>query len=131
MHGPRLLLGLRSSSSNQRIRSREIFGEQLPCVKLLRAGASEATTFVTTADVIEGGRDVPAGSYTIFPIPSTNKWTLIISKTKGEWGTKYSGEANELARVDTKTCFGTRHAVQAQRAPSRTNCLTSWWAAGD
>jgi hypothetical protein len=43
---------------------------------------------------------VPAGSYTIFVIPNADKWTLVISKKTGEWGTAYSGEANDLARVD-------------------------------
>jgi hypothetical protein len=34
-----------------------------------RAGANEATTFVTDADLTVGGKTVPAGSYTIFTIP--------------------------------------------------------------
>ncbi|HKE07140.1 MAG TPA: DUF2911 domain-containing protein, partial [Candidatus Acidoferrum sp.] len=34
--------------------------------------------------------------------PSKDKWTLIISKKTGEWGTAYPGQANDLARVDMK-----------------------------
>ena len=45
---------------------------------------------------------MPAGSYTIFTIPNQDKWTLIISKKTGEWGTEYPGEGNDLARVDMK-----------------------------
>jgi len=45
---------------------------------------------------------VPAGKYTIFAIPAEDKWTLVISKKTGEWGTAYPGPDNDLARVDMK-----------------------------
>jgi hypothetical protein len=67
-----------------------------------RAGANEATTFVTTADLTVGGKTIPAGSYTIFTLPTADKWTLIISKKTGEWGIPYPGEADDFARVDMK-----------------------------
>ena len=46
-----------------------------------------------------GGKDVPAGSYTIFTIPDADEWTLIINKKTGEWGIPYKYETDELARV--------------------------------
>jgi hypothetical protein len=49
-----------------------------------------------------GGKAVPAGSYTIFAIPDESKWTLIISKATGEWGTDYPGPDKDLVRVDMK-----------------------------
>ncbi len=45
---------------------------------------------------------MPAGKYTIFAIPAEDKWTLVISKKTGEWGTAYPGPDNDLARVDMK-----------------------------
>jgi hypothetical protein len=86
--------------SSPRMKGRKIFGELVPYGKIWRAGANEATTFVTTADLSVGGTTVPAGNYTIFVIPSADKWTLVISKKTGEWGTAYPGEANDQARVD-------------------------------
>ncbi len=88
--------------SSPRMKGRKIYGGLVPFGQVWRAGANEATTFVTTADVVVGGKAVPAGSYTIFTVPNADKWTLIISKTTGEWGTDYSGEANDLARVEMK-----------------------------
>jgi hypothetical protein len=79
---------------------RKIYGGLVPYGKVWRTGANEATTFVTDADVTIGGKDVPAGSYTIFTVPNEDKWTLVISKKTGEWGTDYPGEDNDLARVD-------------------------------
>src|SRR5436190_22177031 len=88
--------------SSPRVRGRKIFGEHEPYGKVWRAGANEATTFVTTADLMVGGSHVPAGSYTIFAIPNKDKWTLIISKKTGEWGTDYPGPSEDLARIDMK-----------------------------
>jgi len=88
--------------SSPRMKGRKIFGELVPYGKIWRAGANEATTLVTDADVTVGGTAVPAGSYTIFTIPGEGKWTLVISKKTGEWGTAYPGPDNDLARVDMK-----------------------------
>jgi hypothetical protein len=88
--------------SSPRMKGRKIYGGLVPFGEVWRAGANEATTFVTTADLTVGGKTVPAGSYTIFTLPTADKWTLIISKKTGEWGTAYPGEGEDLARVDMK-----------------------------
>jgi hypothetical protein len=88
--------------SSPRMKGRKIYGDLVPWDKPWRAGANEATTFVTTADVNVGGKTVPAGSYTLFTIPNAAKWTLIVHKKTGEWGIPYPGEADELMRTDMK-----------------------------
>ena len=88
--------------SSPRAKGRKIFGGLVPYGEVWRTGANEATTFVTTADVMVGGTHVPAGSYTIFTIPNKDKWTLVISKKTGEWGTNYPGPENDLARIEMK-----------------------------
>jgi hypothetical protein len=85
-----------------RAKGRKIYGELVPFGQVWRTGANEATALVTPVDLTIGGTTVPAGSYTIFTIPNKDKWTLIISKKTGEWGTDYPGQANDLARVDMK-----------------------------
>lgn len=88
--------------SSPRMKGRKIFGPDglVPSGKVWRAGANEATTFVTTADLTAAGKDIPAGNYTMFVIPNDDKWTLIVNKKTGEWGIPYKYEADELARVD-------------------------------
>jgi Protein of unknown function (DUF2911) len=88
--------------SSPRAKGRKIYGGLVPYGEVWRAGANEATTFVTTADVTVGGKEVPAGSYTMFAIPNPDKWTLIISKKTGEWGIPYPGEGSDFARVEMK-----------------------------
>src|SRR5712692_3429277 len=88
--------------SSPRAKGRKIFGGLVPYGEVWRAGANEATTFVSTADLMVGGSHVPTGSYTIFTIPNQDKWTLIISKKTGEWGIPYPGADSDLVRVDMK-----------------------------
>ena len=88
--------------SSPRMKGRKIFAADglVPFEKVWRAGANEATTFVTTADLTAESKDFPAGSYTLFTIPNPDKWTLIINKKTGEWGVPYRYEGDELARID-------------------------------
>jgi len=88
--------------SSPRAKGRKIYDGLVPYGKVWRAGANAATTFVTTADLKVGGTDVPAGNYTLFAIPEADKWTLVISKKTGEWGTAYPGPSEDLARIPMK-----------------------------
>jgi hypothetical protein len=85
--------------SSPRMRGRKIYGGLVPFNEVWRLGANKATTFDTTADVIVDGKEVPAGNYTLFAIPTPSRWTLIISKKTGEWGIPYPGESFDFARV--------------------------------
>jgi hypothetical protein len=86
--------------SSPHAKGRKIFGGLVPYGEVWRTGANEATTFVTDTDLTVGGKEVPAGTYTIFTVPNQDRWTLIINKKTGEWGIPYKYEADELARVD-------------------------------
>jgi len=86
--------------SSPRMKGRKIFGELVPYGEIWRTGANEATTFVTTEDLITvKGTNIPAGTYTIFTVPNPDKWTMIINKHSSEWGIPYKYESEELARV--------------------------------
>jgi hypothetical protein len=93
---------IKTDYSSPRMKGRKIYGDLVPFGKVWRTGADEATTFVASSDVVVGGKTVPAGSYTIFTVPTAGKWTLIINKKTGEWGIPYKYESDELARVDMK-----------------------------
>jgi Protein of unknown function (DUF2911) len=85
--------------SSPRMRGRKIFGGLVPYNQVWRVGANEATTFVTTTDVMVGDKTVPRASYTMFAIPNPDNWTLIISKKVGEWGIPYPGEQYDFTRT--------------------------------
>jgi len=93
---------IKTNYSSPRMKGRKIYGDPVPFGQVWRAGANEATTFVTSSEVVVGGKTVSAGSYTIFTIPAPDKWTLIINKKTGEWGIPYKYESDELSRVEMK-----------------------------
>ena len=87
--------------SRPSMRGRTIFGGLVPYGQVWRTGANAATTLKTDVDLTIGGASVPAGTYTLYSIPEEKKWTLIINKETGQWGTKYD-QAQDLARVEMK-----------------------------
>ncbi len=87
--------------SRPSMRGRKIFGGLVPYDQVWRTGANAATSLKTDVDLVIGGANVPAGSYTLYTLPGMSSWKLIINKQVGQWGTEYS-EGQDLARVDMK-----------------------------
>jgi hypothetical protein len=87
--------------SQPSMRGRKIMGGLVPYGQVWRTGANDATTLTTDTDLMIGGADVPAGTYTLYSLPSEGTWKLIINKQTGQWGTEYH-EEKDLARVDMK-----------------------------
>ena len=82
--------------------ARKIWGVLVPYGKVWRLGADEATMLVTQKGLDFGGKQVPAGAYTLFLQPEENGAAhLIVSKQLGQWGTQYEAD-NDLVRVEAK-----------------------------
>ena len=81
-----------------RKRGREIFGVVVPWDQVWRTGANAATGFTTDHDLVIGGAAVPAGSYTLWTLPSRGGATLIINRQTGQWGTDYE-PAEDLVHI--------------------------------
>ena len=84
--------------SSPSMRGRKIMGSVVPYGVVWRTGANAATSFVTQTDIILSGVKIPRGSYTLYTLPSSKQWKLIISKQTGQWGTVYN-EKFDLARI--------------------------------
>jgi hypothetical protein len=80
------------------VRGRKIMGGLVPYGEVWRTGANPATTLITATDLKIGTLDVPAGTYTLFTLPSAGQWLFIVSKKTGEWGIPYP-EGNDLGRT--------------------------------
>ena len=97
------------------MRGRKIMGGLVPYGQVWRTGANEATTLKSGADLDIGGANVPAGTYTLYTLPSEETWKLIINKQTGQWGTEYN-ESQDLARVN----------MQKQKCPQVEQFTISW-----
>lgn len=80
-------------------RGRTIFGEVVPWNEVWRTGANQATRFSTDRELQMGGVTVPAGSYSLFTIPSPTGWTLILNRQTEQWGTVHD-PAQDQARIE-------------------------------
>jgi Protein of unknown function (DUF2911) len=80
------------------MRGRTIFGGLVPYGEVWRTGANAATTLKTTGALQIGDLNVPAGTYTLYSLPTADGWTLIVNKQTGQWGTVYD-KAQDLGRV--------------------------------
>ncbi|HTV01290.1 MAG TPA: DUF2911 domain-containing protein [Luteitalea sp.] len=69
-----------------------------PADKVWRTGADEATTLKTDKNLQIGTLAVPAGTYTLYTLPSAKGWHLIVNKQTGQWGTEYK-QGEDLGRV--------------------------------
>lgn len=93
------------------MRGRKIYGELVPFNRVWRTGANEATTLKTDVALDINGTQVPAGTYTLFTLPSEGNWKLIVNKQTGQWGTDYKQD-QDLARIDMQKEALPRQAEQ-------------------
>jgi hypothetical protein len=80
-------------------RGRKIWGEVVPWDKVWRLGADFATHVVFSSDVRVGDTDIPAGTYTLWMLPSeAGESKLVVNKAVRIFGTNYNA-SNDLARI--------------------------------
>jgi len=79
-------------------RGRKVMGGVVPYGQVWRTGANPATTLVTAANLKMGNLAVPAGTYTLYTLPSADAWMLIVNKQTGQWGTVYN-QGMDLGRT--------------------------------
>lgn len=81
-------------------KDRQIFGELVPYGEVWRTGANEATKISFNKKVFIDGKEVPAGTYTLWTIPEKSQWTIILNKELVDWGVGFDGKANRQAEND-------------------------------
>jgi tetratricopeptide (TPR) repeat protein len=75
----------------------------VPWDHVWRAGANEATLFVTTDDILVNGQLLPAGRYSFHTIPAKDgNWTVIFNKDDGQWGSFSYDQSKDQLRVKAK-----------------------------
>ena len=84
------------------LRGRHVGGPEIvPYGQVWRTGANPATTLITSVPLKFGDLLVPAGTHTLYTLPSEGTWQLILNKQTGQWGTEYQ-QSLDLGRVPMK-----------------------------
>jgi hypothetical protein len=81
-------------------KGRTVFGGIVPYGAVWRTGANFATKVTFSTPVKLEGHDIPAGTYSLFTIPGTNDWTVIINKNANQWGSFQYDSKDDLVRFD-------------------------------
>ena len=83
--------------------NRPIFGQLIEYNKVWRLGANEATELEFFKDVTIAGKKVAKGRYTVYAIPTENKWTIILNRDTDTWGAFVYDEKKDILRTDVPT----------------------------
>lgn len=73
-----------------------------PNGKVWRTGANEAPEITFYKDVMFGGKEVKAGTYTLFTIPNEKSWTVILSNQINVWGAYFYKDSEDVVRAEAK-----------------------------
>ena len=79
---------------------RTIFDSLVEYGKVWRVGANEATEIEFFQPVTINGKQIDKGRYTLYAIPNSVTWTIIINKETDTWGAYGYDEKKDLLRVD-------------------------------
>lgn len=83
-------------------KGRVIFGELEPYGTVWRTGANECTEIKFYSNVKIDGKDLKAGTYSLFTIPEKDKWTIIFNSQLDEWGAYSYDKAKDVLRAEVK-----------------------------
>ncbi|MGE0159653.1 MAG: DUF2911 domain-containing protein [Gemmatimonadales bacterium] len=67
-------------------RGRHIFGGLIPYDALWRTGANEPTLLYLPFRAHVAGMRVPKGVYSLYTVPSRDRWTLVLNRATRQWG---------------------------------------------
>lgn len=90
-------------------KNRVIFGNIVPYDKMWRTGANKATKISFSEEVTFAGQKLPAGEYSLFTIPSTSEWEVILNNELNLWGTGEYNEADDVLRVKIPSLSNENH----------------------
>jgi hypothetical protein len=82
--------------------ARSIFGDLVPYDMIWRVGANEATEIEFFRDVKIDGKKLPKGRYTLYAIPSVDKWTIVLNAETDTWGAFGYDPKKDVMRTDVK-----------------------------
>lgn len=81
-------------------KGRTIFGELVPFNEVWRTGANEPTTFTTNTKITFAGEVLEPGTYSMWTIPQTTQWTIILNSEIPGWGANFDGKAAHNPKYD-------------------------------
>ncbi len=82
--------------SSPGVKGRKIWDGLVPYDKVWRTGANAATKITFSTDVKIDGKELKAGSYSLFTVPGNESWKIMFNSRTNIGGTDYKAEADVL-----------------------------------
>jgi hypothetical protein len=82
--------------SSPGVKGRTIWGELVPFDNVWRTGANAATEISFSTAVKINGKELDAGTYSLFTFPTASDWNVMLNSRTGISGTDYKPEADVL-----------------------------------
>lgn len=98
-------------------RGRVLFGKLVKWGQVWHPGADSATTIIFSKRVSIEGQPLAAGSYTLWTIPDTTRWTVIFSRAVHVFHLPYPGESFDVLRIPVTPVQGSHMEVLAYYFP--------------
>ena len=70
-----------------------------PAGEVWRTGANEAPEITFYKDVKFADQEIKAGTYSLFTIPGSSEWTVILNKNLNQWGAYSYSKDSDAVRV--------------------------------
>lgn len=93
-------------------RGRKLFGELVPWGRMWHPGADTATTISVSTPVRVNGRNLPAGTYSLWTEPGRDRWVVIFNRKQPVWHTRYP-EGEDALRVNVSPRTGAHMETMA------------------
>ena len=115
--------------SRPQLNGRKIFGELQEYGKVWRLGANEATEIEFFKDVKINNKKVKKGRYTLYCIPASDKWNIIVNKETDTWGSFAYTQAKDVARMEIpviKNEITEALTIVFEKTPGGANLVMYW-----
>jgi Protein of unknown function (DUF2911) len=106
--------------SSPGVKGRTIWGELVPYNMVWRTGANMATEISFSTDVKINGKDLAAGTYSLFTIPRESEWSVVFNSKTGISGGAYD-KATDVLMVEAKPESGELRERMAFLIENNTN----------
>ena len=81
-------------------KNRVVFGNLVKYGDIWRFGANENTEIKFYTPVKIGGKEIAAGTYSLFAIPNEKEWTFVINADIDKWGAFAYDKSKDVVRVN-------------------------------
>ena len=88
------------------VKGRAVWGGLVPYGQVWRLGANDATTLEISEDGKIAGKELKAGTYALFAIPTRASWTIVVNADAKQWGAYFRDPKKDVLSFEVVPAAG-------------------------